>query len=286
MADIRFIIPFGREGAADRTARIFAAAWTGADLLLKNIPGAGGLAGVQRANALARSGEPVLLLATPSTHVLLPARLGKDAAPLDKFVPLLGLGFAPNVLLVSPALGVGTLAELLVLARAEELTYASAGAGQTIHVGTAFLCALAGVAMQHRPYDGGSATAYDDLIAGRVHVYFDNLLGCRERIVQGEAVPLAVSAPQRSPMLPQVPTLIELGFPQHTLDVWLGIFGAGIDDASRRASESLARDSRLREALAAAGLSEGAIGATAFAQVVTDSGARWRRALASTALLL
>jgi tripartite-type tricarboxylate transporter receptor subunit TctC len=286
VADIRFIIPFGREGAADRAARIFAAAWTGADLVLENIPGAGGLAGVRRANALARSGASVLLLATPSTHVLLPARLGKDAAPLDKFVPLLGLGFAPNVLLVSPALGVGTLKELLVLARAEALTYASAGAGQTIHVCSAFFCALAGIAMEHRPYDGGSATAYDDLIAGRVHVYFDNLLGCRERIAQGEAIPLAVCASERSPMLPEVPTLIELGFPQHALDVWLGIFGACIDDASKPASESLACDSRLRERLAAAGLSGGALDATVFAQVVADSGARWRRALASTALLL
>jgi tripartite-type tricarboxylate transporter receptor subunit TctC len=281
VAGIRFIVPFGREGAADRAARICARAWGEGDLRLENLPGRGGLAGVQRANSLAQSSESVLLLATPSTHVLLPARLGDNAALSEAFVPMLGLGFAPNVLLVSGSLGVGTLDALLALAQTRELTYASAGEGQTIHVCTAFFCALAGAAMKHRPYDGGSATAYEDLAAGRVHVYFDNLLGCRDRIDRGDALPLAVSARQRSPALPDVPTLIELGFPEHALEVWLGIFGAGIGAGLAQRCESMARESRFRDELTAAGLQGGTIAADAFAGVVRESGARWRRALAS-----
>jgi hypothetical protein len=65
-----------------------------------------------------------------------------------------------------------------------------------------------------------------------VHVYFDNLLGCLERVARGEAVALAVSDVKRDPRIPAVPTLIECGFPEHALDVWLAVFGANLDAAA------------------------------------------------------
>ena len=215
MPTVRFVVPFGHDGAADRAARAFASSPRApqscsdpeTDLHIENHPGSGGLLGVQRANALARAGEPVLLLATPSTHILLPARLGTQARVDDAFRPVAELPSAPNVLLASPRLGVGTVDDLVARARREPLTYASAGFGQTIHVCTALFCAQHGITMAHRPYDAGSATAYDDLLAGRVHVYFDNLLACRERVERREVVVLA-----RSP-----------------LDVWLAVFGANLE---------------------------------------------------------
>jgi tripartite-type tricarboxylate transporter receptor subunit TctC len=229
--------------------------------------------GLERANALAASGEPVLLLGTPTTHVLIPSRL--HIAPDERFAPLVGLGSAPNVLLASPALGVRSVGELIDRARRERLTYASAGEGQTIHVCTAYFCRLAGVEMAHRPYDGGSATAYGDFAAGRVHVYFDSLLGCRERIASGGAVPLAVSSIGRSLALAEVPTLAECGFPDHALDVWLGVFAANTspDAGAVLADRSLA--SRLR----ALGLEGGPLARDAFELQVQDSRAAWRRAL-------
>jgi len=138
----------------------------------------------------------------------------------------------PNVLLASPRLGVGSEAELIERARAEPLTYASAGTGQTIHICSALFCKVAGVAMAHRPYAEGSAAPHEDLVAGRVHVYFDNLLGCLERVARGEAVALAVSDVERDPRMPDVPTLIECGFSEHALDVWLAVFGANLDAAT------------------------------------------------------
>ena len=200
---IPFVVPFGWDGAADRAAR----AWAADKLEIENRPGEGGLLGVRRANELARAGNPVLLLGTPSTHILLPARLGDSARIDPAFVPIAALPSEPNVLLVSPRLGVRTVDELVERARRERLTYASAGTGQTIHVCTALFCEEAGIAMAHRPYDQGSATAYDDLLAGRVHVYFDNLLACRERIERGDVIMLA-----KSP-----------------LDVWLAVFGANVE---------------------------------------------------------
>ena len=136
------------------------------------------------------------------------------------------------MLLVSPNLGVTSAAGLVERARAERLVYASAGAGQTSHVCAAYFCALAGISMSHRPYVEGSAAPYEDLKAGRVHVYFDNILGCRDHVLHGEAIPLAISAATRIGELPDVPTLAECGFPEHALDVWHAVFGANIDGAT------------------------------------------------------
>lgn len=269
---MRFIVPFGRDGAADRAARLFA---VGPDVAFENLPGEGGLRGVRRANELAGAGEPVLLLGTPTTHVLLPVRLGDHAAPHESLRPIAGLGSAPNVLLVSPRLEVRSVQDLVSRARQSTLAYASAGVGQTIHVCTALFCAQAGVRMAHCPYDAGSASAYADLIAGNVHVYFDSLLGCRDRIARGDAVPLAVSAHGRSALLPQVPTLTECGFPGHALPVWLGIFGSAAPEgiAGDAAGEEVAKG------LGALGLSGGPLPAQALAAEVRASAPRWRAAL-------
>jgi tripartite-type tricarboxylate transporter receptor subunit TctC len=245
------------------------------------VPGEGGLAGTRHANALAREGKPVLLLGTPTTHVLLPERLGDSAAPDARFVPLASLGRAPNVLLVSPGLGVTNLEQLVDRARKETLVYASAGTGQTIHLCTAYFCALAGIRMTHRPYDRGSAHAYADLIAGRVHVYFDNLLGCHDAIARGEAVPLAVSARERNRMLPAVPTLVERGYPEHALEIWFGVFGAALAESALRTIDSARANAALGGSLATVGLSGEVADGQALEREMVASRAGWRRALES-----
>lgn len=269
-------MPFGAEGAADRAARAFAEA-LGIAAAIENMPGAGGLRGLEHANGLAARGEPVMLLGTPTTHVLLPAR-GKPG-PDARFEPLAGFGCAPNVLLVPPALGVDCVAALVERARRERLAYASAGAGQTIHVCSAYFCALAGIAMDHREYAGGSATAYADFAAGRVHMYFDNLLGCREHIATGAALPLAVSTARRSSALPLVPTLAECGYPARALGVWLGAFAA---HARPDISRAMA-DGGFAARLQALGLDGGPLDAHGFTACIEGSRAAWNEALAGLA---
>ena len=244
-------------------------------LAFENLPGAGGARGLERANALAAAGEPVLMLGTPTTQILLPGRIG--VAPDARFAPVVGLGAAPNVLLVPPSLGVDSVEALVELARREPLAFASAGTGQTIHVCGAYFCELAGVRMTHRPYDGGSATAYADFFAGRVHMYFDSLLGAREHIASGKALPLAVSAARRSAVLPHVPTLAERGFPTHALEVWLGVFAANAPVDPARAL----RDPGVREKLEKLGLEGGPLDRAAFHAQVETSRVRWLTALAS-----
>jgi tripartite-type tricarboxylate transporter receptor subunit TctC len=87
--------------------------------------------------------------------------------------------------------------------------------------------------MTHWPYDAGSEAPYADLQSGAVDVYFDNVLACGPRIARGEVVPLAVSAAQRTELLPHVPTMIEQGYPGHVLEVWLAVFGAHLEAQGR-----------------------------------------------------
>ncbi|MGE5615555.1 MAG: Bug family tripartite tricarboxylate transporter substrate binding protein [Bacillota bacterium] len=270
-----FVVPFGRDGAADRAARVVAAR-LGCEV--ENVPGDGGLAGVRRANALASTRQPVLLLATPTTHVLLPSRLGASAAPDPAFKAVLGLGSAPNVLLVSSKVPARTVDELVALAQRETLTYASAGVGQTIHACSALFCALAGVEMTHRPYDQGSAAAYADLARGDVHVYFDNALACTDAIVAGHVVPLAVSSRERHPGLRGVPTLRECGC-DHALDVWMAVFAANLGRHDAERVEELARSNDLERELGRLGLAGGPqTGAEARVEVERSS-VLWRSAL-------
>jgi tripartite-type tricarboxylate transporter receptor subunit TctC len=266
---VRFIVPFGREGASDRAARAFAAG-CGLSCEFENLPGKGGRTGVERANDLARAGVPTLLLGTPSTHVLLPSLGGP--APLDEFAPILGLGRAPNVLLAAPSLNVDSVEGLLLAARTRRLTYASAGSGQTIHLCTVLFCAQAQVEMTHRPYAAGSAAAYADVAAGKIDVYFDSLLGCREHIEARKVIPLAISSTARSPSLPTVPTLREWGF-EHALDVWLGVFGAHATGLGWHAGPSLA------QALGTLGLAQGPVPAGDLRAQVAASLPGWRTAV-------
>jgi tripartite-type tricarboxylate transporter receptor subunit TctC len=200
---------------------------------------------------------------------LLPARLGAGAGPDAAFEPLIGLGSAPNVLLAAGRLGVHSLQELLAMARARPLTYASAGAGQTIDVCTRELLRRAGVAMAHRPYDRGSALAYAGLRSGEADVFFDNLLACPEAIASGEVVPLAVSSARRSPKLPGVPAVAE-SFPGYALDVWIGVFAAHADEATRRRAAALGGDPGLRQALEGLGLEGGPQAASEFATAIAS----------------
>jgi len=263
--EIFFVVPFGRDGAADRAARKFAASLPRtreSSVTIENLPGEGGARGLNRANSRIAAGMPVMLLGTPSTHILLPARFGPAIAPSAKLQPIAGLGSSPNVLLVSPKLGVRDVGGLVARARSGGLVYASAGAGQTIHLCTALFCKQAGIAMEHRPYDAGSATAYQDLAEGRVHVYFDNVIGAIDHIVLGEAIALAVSSRSRSDLLPDVPTLVACGFADHALEVWLGVFGANLSEEMVRAAEGA-----------------GAIDGAGLAREIEASAPAWRHAL-------
>jgi tripartite-type tricarboxylate transporter receptor subunit TctC len=290
---MQLIVPYGREGASDRVARVMAAglaARRGEPVPIENRPGGGTVPGTLAA-AQAPADARTLLLVTVTNYCIAPLLdPALPFAPQRDFEILAVCGDAPNVLAVPPCLGVDSVAALVATARARPgaLAFASAGAGQTIHLCGAVFRALAGIDIRHVPYAQGSAAAYDDLRAGRVHLMFDSLIGALPDLRSGALRALAVVAPARVATLPEVPTMAECGFGAFAAPIWLGLaIRAGAPAAERERLRAdlaaLMGDASVRAALGAIGLTPWAAGALPadFPQSSIDA---WRRNVALAGL--
>jgi tripartite-type tricarboxylate transporter receptor subunit TctC len=220
----RLIVPFGRDGAADRVARRLTRtlAARGMELAVENHPGDGGLSGM----ALAADAADALLLGTSTLFCIAPQLQPEQAGGLrEAFAAVALIGAIPNVLVVAPALGVRSVAELVALAKSKPgaLAYASAGSGQTIHLCGALFAARCGLDLRHAPYAQGSPLAHPELLAGRVAMMFESLAAVLAYVAEGRLLALAVSGTQRSALLPGVPTMAEAGVAGFDLDIWFGL---------------------------------------------------------------
>ena len=226
--EVRLIVPFGKDGATDALARKLAARMAqrwGYEVAVENHPGNGAVDGAALAAQAPADGH-TLLFGTSTTHCIAPGlRKALPYDPVAGFVPLSLVGWAPNLLLVHPS-GPDSVAELLEQARARPgaLTYASAGAGQTIHLCAALLARLAQVELTHRPYPQGSMAGLQDLIAGKVDLMCDNVLAALPYIRGGQVKALAVASAMHCSALPQLPTLDEAGVAGYAADIWMGVF--------------------------------------------------------------
>lgn len=282
-ARLRLVVPFGPDGASDRVARIVAAGLAerrGGDIEILNLPGDGGLAGL--AAALDGPADHTFAFATSSTHCIAPA-LGRDLPfdPGHAFVPLALAGWAPNLLLVRRGLA-ASLDECIELARRAHpvLTYASAGAGQTIHLCAELFARLAGVALVHRPYAQGSRAGLEDLAAGRVDLMFDNIAAALDLVQAGRIEVLAIAGSRGAAALPAIPALAER-LPGYAADIWMGFVAPAGADAAGAAT--LARDlaaviesAAVRAAFAALGVDADGRQGTAFARAIADNARAWQ----------
>ncbi|NYT24377.1 tripartite tricarboxylate transporter substrate binding protein [Alcaligenaceae bacterium] len=263
---ITIIVPFTAGGSSDVTARRVAetmAKRIDQPIVIQNQPSAGGIVGVNAAKRAAKDGY-TLLAGTISTHAInggLYKNLSYD--PVDDFTPITRIGSFPNILVVQKSLDIGTLDELITLAKQREaqgnpLTYASGGVGSTSHLGGELLQQVAGVELTHVPYKG-AAGALSDLLGGRIDLIFGNSQLVLSHIQSGTLVPLAVTTSERSNLFPDVPTVAEIGFPEAEMSVWIGLFApAGIpsevtDRLSKLTLEALA-DPELVEQFRAEGV--------------------------------
>ncbi len=145
--------------------------------------------------------------------------------PLTDFEPIIRVGSTPNVLVISPALKVNSVAELIAYAKANpgKLNFYSSGIGSSQHLSAELFKKLAGIDVQHVPYKG-QALGFTDLLAGRIEFAFDNITPLMPYIQSGQVKALAVSTAARSPALPNVPTVAEAGLPGYDAAVWFGVF--------------------------------------------------------------
>jgi tripartite-type tricarboxylate transporter receptor subunit TctC len=228
---ITLIVGFAAGGATDTAARIIArklAENMGVPVIVENRAGAGGnIAHQQVANA-APDGYTILLgsvgplAVAPHLVKDLPYNPQKDLAPLT-----MGVMF-PNILVVNPGVPAKTLQEFVALARAQpgKLDYGSTGVGSASHLAGELLKQRANIDITHVPYKGGGA-AMPDILGGRIASYWSPPSTALPYIQAGKLRPLASTGAARSPVLPDVPTVAESGYPGFEASNWYAFVAPG-----------------------------------------------------------
>ncbi len=223
---IRMVVPLSPGGFADVPGRILAARLSsllGYNVFVENRPGAGGTIGADFVAKSAPDGYTLLFTGTP--HVIsawIYKKLPYD--PLKDFEPVALVASGPYVLVVNPQLSVNSVRELMAAAKAQpgKIDYASSGNGSAQHLVSALFASMAGIELNHVPYKG-SGPAMQDLLGGQVKVSFAGIPNVLPHVKAGRLRALAVSTPQRSPDLPDVPTVAEAGVPGYQATLWLNL---------------------------------------------------------------
>ena len=224
---IRLIVPFAPGGGNDTVARAIAqqvGATIGQPMVVDNRAGAGGVIGAELAAKSPADGY-TLFLGGVGSHAVNPnlhARLAYD--PVKDFSPVTLIASAPSVLVVHLSVPAKTIQELTALARTHpgKLNYASNGNGSSAQLAAAIYESMAGVEMVHVPYKG-LAPALSDLLSGTVQLMFSSMVAIVPHIMAGKLRALAVTGKQRSPLLPDIPTVAESGFPAYEAGSWYGV---------------------------------------------------------------
>jgi tripartite-type tricarboxylate transporter receptor subunit TctC len=225
---VRIVVPWNAGGATDVISRALATAMApllGQPVIVDNRPGANGAVGAQFV-AGARPDGHTLFVASAETHSVNPvvySRLTYD--PVAGFAPISIFGNGPFALVVRSGLRAETLDAFLHLARSQpgRLTYASWGIGSTSHLAAARVIQQAGLDLLHVPYTG-AAPAYTALVSGQVDSMFMNAGPAEGLARDGRVQILGIGSSQRVPLLPAVPTLMELGMPLEAAN-WFALLG-------------------------------------------------------------
>ncbi|OZI62619.1 Bug family tripartite tricarboxylate transporter substrate binding protein [Bordetella genomosp. 11] len=261
---IRVVVPVPPGGIIDQVVRIITppmAEMLKQSIIVENRAGASGNIAASYVARSAPDGYTVLA-GYSMFHVGNPVMFHKlDWDPVKDFAPVAMLVSSPHVIAVNPKLPVHTLKELVDYARAHpgELNYATSGNGSVPHIGMELFKQKTGVQITHVPYKG-AGPAVQDVLSGNVQMTVATPPSLAGFVTTGRLRPLAIAAKSRIPMLPDVPTTAEAGFPGFELEAWVALFApagtpkeavAALSDAARKSLQT----SKVKEALAAAGVS-------------------------------
>lgn len=225
---VRLIVPFPPAGATDILSRELARQLSERlkqQVVVDNRPGAGGTLGSDLTAKAAPDGYTIQM-ATSSTHSIGPALNPKIPynAQAD-FTPIAHVADSANVLLAAPNVKAGNVRELIeeLKARPGQFNYGSSGPGTIVHLTSELFKSMTGTYVVHIPYRG-TALVIPDLIAGQIHLLFDNIASAQPHLKDGKLRALAVTSRTRSPLLPDVPPVADAvpGFESVT---WFGVFG-------------------------------------------------------------
>jgi tripartite-type tricarboxylate transporter receptor subunit TctC len=225
---ITYVVPFTAGGSTDvvgRTVTEKLQAALGQSIVVENKPGQAGGIGASFVAKAAPDGY-TLFGGTISTHAI-NASLYKNLPydPVKDFEPVALVATLPNVLLVDPALGLNSVADLIALLKKDEKrrTFASSGAGTSTHLAGELFADLIGVPLQHIPYKG-TPPAMIDVSSGQVTFMFDQMTAAVPLLQAGKLKLLAVTTGQRIALSPNTPTMIESGVPGFEMSSWQAIY--------------------------------------------------------------
>jgi len=227
---IRVLVPFGIGGPSDIIARVMEPAMReklGVALVIDNRSGAGGNIATEITAKSTPDGYTILM-ATIGTHAINHSLYSKLAFhPVRDFTPIALICESPNALVVNPKLPVNSVPELIALAKSKpgSLNYGSGGAGTTLHLSAELFSVMTGVKMVHVPFKG-VAEALPALLGGRLDLIFASLPSAMPFIRSGKLRALAVTGAQRSPAIPELPTVAEAAdLPGFAATAWFGLVG-------------------------------------------------------------
>jgi len=278
---IKFVVPFAAGGPVDQWARIITAelgAKLGADVIVDDRGGAGGAIAADYVAHSTPDGTTVLFCSLGSC-VLSPILKPPSAYdPVKDFAPVMRIGAVPSLLVVNNELGVATMPELIAKAKQQKLTYGSAGLGTTMNIAVEMLNAAADVKITHLPYRG-AAPAITDLLGDHVDMLNADLPVLMPLVKAGKIKAIALFAPERSPLMPDLPTTKELGLPSVVMENWYGVVApadtpAAVRDKLERALLAIVATPSIQQRMAENGLS-GTLGHDAFAALLKQEFAEW-----------
>jgi tripartite-type tricarboxylate transporter receptor subunit TctC len=224
---IRILVGFTPGVAPDITGRLLAEKFTetwGKPAVVENVTGAGGNLAVERLARAAPDGHTLALGGNAALVINpnFPAKLGYD--PLKDFAYITQIFIVANILVVRPEVPANNIAELVALAKArpDYLVAGHAGSGTSQHLAGELFKIMAGVNIQQVPYRGTTAIL-PDLLGGRLNMFFGNITNLVPLIREGKLRAFGITSLKRSPLVPDLPTMEELGFPGFNATAWFGL---------------------------------------------------------------
>ena len=285
---INFIVPYGAGGSADSRSRQIAQKMSlilKQPIIIDNKPGAGGNIGTEFISKAAPDGYTIGMgnFAPMAVNKTLFGNLRYD--PETDLSPVVLIEKGPLVLVVNPNSSYKTIQDIVSAAKAKPgvLTFSSGGIGGSHQLSAELFQQATGIKMIHVPYKSGSA-ALTDLMAGNVDMMFDQMYSAVPSIKADKLRPIAITSKKRSPLLPQVPSFTEVGYPTIEVLNWQGIIVPKgtpkpiIDQLNTAANEAL-KDPQIREIMLSQGNEIGGGSPADFAALIKSESAKWSAAV-------
>ncbi len=284
---VKIVVPFGPGGPADVYARILAQGLTETfkqQFIIENKPGAGALIGTEVVAKAPPDGYTLLMMS--NTHTVNETLFAHKPYELMRdLVPVAPVNSSDLVMVVHPSVPAKTLQEFVALAKAQpgKLSYASSGPGTPYHMAGELFKSMSGTDILHIPHKG-SAEARNDVMGGHVQMMFDAVTAMKGSIDAGEVRALATTGLQRSAVMPNVPTVAELGVPGYEATIWLGIMAPKgtpqeiVDRLNAEIEKIIARP-EIRDAWAKQGAVPMTMTPDQFGAFLTQDIAKWAKVI-------